>query len=147
MKSEPETYSIDTLKTEGKTHWEGVRNYQARNFMRDTMKIGDKVLFYHSNCKPPGIVGLAEVCSTPYPDHFAWDPKSNYFDPKASPEKPIWQMVDVKFISKFKSIISLNDLKTIPELKDLLVIKRGMRLSIQPVEKKDYEIICQLASK
>ena len=90
MKCEPTTYSIDDLEREGTTHWEGVRNYQARNFMRDEMQVGDDVLFYHSNTKPPGIVGLARVCKKAYPDFFALDPKSKYFDPKASKEKPIW---------------------------------------------------------
>ena len=144
MKSEPDVYSINTLKQEGKTHWEGIRNYQARNFMRDTMNIGDQVLFYHSNCKPPGIVGLAEVCSGPYPDHFAWDPSSKYNDPKSTPENPIWQMVDVKYKATFNSIISLDTLKTIPKLEGLMVIKKGMRLSIQPVSKEHYTIICNL---
>lgn len=146
MKSEPDVYSIDTLKADGTTHWEGVRNYQARNFMRDQMKIGDKVLFYHSNAKPPGIVGLAEVCKEAHPDFFAWDPKSKYFDPKASEDNPIWQMVDVKFVRKFDSMISLDDLKTYPELDGLLVTRKGSRLSVQPVEKHHYDFIVSLRS-
>ena len=141
MKSEPSTYSIDDLKKDGVTQWEGVRNYQARNFMRDQMKIGDKVLFYHSNATPPGIVGLAEVCRESYPDYFALDASSKYFDPKASEEKPIWMMVDVKFVKKFKTIITLEDIKNRPELAEMLVIKKGMRLSIQPVSQRDYENI------
>lgn len=146
MKSEPDVYSIDTLQREGTSHWEGVRNYQARNFMRDTMEIGDKVLFYHSNAKPPGIIGLAEVCKDAYPDFFAWDPTSKYYDPKASKENPIWQMVDVKFIRKFDSIISLDDLKGYPELDGMLVTKKGSRLSVQPVSKEHYEFIVSLRS-
>ena len=146
MKSEPDVYSIDTLKADGTTHWEGVRNYQARNFMRDQMKIGDKVLFYHSNAKPPGIVGLAEVCKEAHPDFFAWDPKSKYFDPKASEDNPIWQMVDVKVVRKFDSMISLDDLKTYPELDGLLVTRKGSRLSVQPVEKHHYDFIVSLRS-
>ncbi len=141
MKSEPSVYSIDHLEQEGVTHWEGVRNYQARNFMRDDMKIGDKVLFYHSNCKPPGIVGLAEVCREAYPDFFAWDPSSKYFDPKSSPEKPIWMMVDVKFVKKFDEIISLDALKQREDLEGLLVTKKGSRLSVQPVTKDHYSLI------
>lgn len=138
MKSEPSVYSIDHLEQEGVTHWEGVRNYQARNFMRDDMKVGDKVLFYHSNCKPPGIVGLAEVCREAYPDFFAWDPSSTYFDPKSSPEKPIWMMVDVKFVKKFDDIISLESLKQREDLEGLRVTKKGSRLSVQPVTKEHY---------
>ena len=144
MKSEPNTYSIDDLIKDNTTQWEGVRNYQARNFMRDDMKIGDHVLFYHSNTKPPGIVGLAEVCKESYPDHFAWDVSSKYFDPKSSPENPIWMMVDVKFKKKLNHPISLDTLKTYPELETMLVIKRGMRLSIQPVEKQHFEFITSL---
>ena len=102
MKSEPSAYSIDDLQKDGITQWEGVRNYQARNFMRDQMKIGDKVLFYHSNTNPPGIVGLAEVCKESYPDYFALDATSKYFDPKATEEKPIWMTVDVKFVKKLR---------------------------------------------
>ena len=145
MKTEPTTYSIDHLISEQTTHWEGVRNYQARNFMRDTMKVGDQVLLYHSNCKPPGIVGLGEISSKPYPDHFAWNPDSKYFDPKASPDNPIWQMVDVSFKEKFSDIISLDQLRTYPELADLMVLRKGSRLSIQPVEKKDYDFILSIA--
>lgn len=146
MKSEPDVYPIETLEREGTTHWEGIRNYQARNFMRDDMKVGDKVLFYHSNAKPPGIVGLAEVCKEAYPDFFAWDPNSKYFDPKASKENPIWQMVDVKFVRKFESIISLDDLKGFPELDGMLATKKGSRLSVQPVSKEHYDFIVSLRS-
>ncbi len=144
MKSEPDVYSIDDLETEGKTHWEGVRNYQARNFMRDKMEIGDTVLFYHSNATPPGIVGLGTVCSAPYPDFTAWDSSSKYFDAKTDPENPRWMMVDVSFKEKFKRMISLDELKTNPELEGLLVIKRGMRLSIQPVEPQHFDTILSM---
>ncbi len=138
MKSEPNVYSIDDLKANSTTCWEGVRNYQARNFMRDDMKIGDKVLFYHSNTKPPGIAGLAEVCKLAYPDHFAFDPKSKYYDPKSSPDKPTWQMVDVKFERKFNSLVSLNEIRENETLQNMMVIRKGSRLSIQKVEKPDY---------
>ena len=145
MKTEPTTYSIDDLQREGKTPWEGVRNYQARNFMRDKMRIGDKVLFYHSNATPPGIIGLAEVCSEAYPDHFALNPDSKYFDPKASEDNPIWIMVDVTFVQKFKSIISLETLKSYPECADMKVVQKGSRLSIQPVQQKEYNFILSIA--
>lgn len=141
MKTEPTTYSIDHLIQEDRTQWEGVRNYQARNFMRDEMLIGDQVLFYHSNTKVPGIVGLAEVCSQAYPDFFAWDVSSKYFDPKSTEAEPIWMMVDVKFVRKFDKVFSLEMIKSIPELSTMLVVKRGMRLSIQPVEKDHYDYI------
>lgn len=141
MKTEPNVYGIDDLEREGKSHWEGVRNYQARNFMRDEMRVGDKVLFYHSNAKPPGVVGIAEVCSKPYPDFTAWDPKSKYFAPKTSQENPVWMMVDVKFVKKFPRIISLDEIRKIPECSDMLLIKKGQRLSIQPIEKRHFEAI------
>ena len=144
MKTEPTTYNIDDLAKEGKTQWEGVRNYQARNFMKKDMLIGDKVLFYHSNCKPPGIVGLAKVCSKPYPDFFALDPSSKYFDPKASHQNPIWWMVDVEYIKTFDRTLSLEEIKQDSRLVNMLVIKKGMRLSIQPVEKKDFETILEI---
>ena len=141
MKTEPNVYGIDDLEREGKSHWEGVRNYQARNFMRDEMHVGDKVLFYHSNAKPPGVVGIAEVCSKPYPDFTAWDPKSKYFAPKTSKEKPVWMMVDVKFVKKFPRIISLDEIRKMPKCSDMLLIKKGQRLSIQPIEKRHFEAI------
>ena len=146
MKSEPDVYSIDQLKLDKTTPWEGVRNYQARNFMRDDMAIGDKILFYHSNATPPGIAGLATVSRLAYPDFTAWDTDSKYFDPKTDPQKPRWMMVDVAFESKFSTLISLNQLKTYPELSDMLVIKKGMRLSIQPVTASEYHFICALAN-
>ena len=143
MKSEPSTYSIDDLYRDKVTPWEGIRNYQARNFMRDQMKIGDKILFYHSNAKPPGVAGLAEVCRLAYPDHFSWDNRSDYFDPKSTPKKPIWMMVDVKFIKKFTTFISLEQLKANSQLQDMMVIKRVARLSIQPVTQDHYHYIAQ----
>lgn len=145
MKSEPDAYSIDDLKKEKKSLWDGVRNYQARNFMMNEMQVGDEVLFYHSNAKPPGIVGLATISKEAVPDITAQDPKSKYYYAKSSPEKPIWYCVEVKYKKKFKDIISLNTLKQTKALKDLLVIKKGQRLSIQPVNKKDFDHICKMA--
>jgi len=144
MKSEPETYSISDLQREGKTQWEGIRNYQARNFMRDEMKLGDGVLFYHSNAKPPGVVGTAVVCRESYPDYFAFDTSSNYFDKKSDPDAPRWMMVDVEYQSTFKRLVSLNELKTAEGLEEMLVIRKGQRLSIQPVMKAEFQLVKKL---
>ena len=145
MKSEPSCYSIDDLKRDKTEHWDGVRNYQARNFMRDKMQLKDKVFFYHSNAKPTGIAGIAEVCKTGYPDFTALDPKSDHPDPKSTLEKPIWYMVDVKFIKKFKTIISLQELKQYEPLKDMKLLQKGNRLSVMPIEKKHWDFITSLA--
>jgi predicted RNA-binding protein with PUA-like domain len=144
MKSEPCTYSIDTLEKEGKTQWEGVRNYQARNFMRDDMRVGDKVLFYHSNAKPPGVAGLAEVCSKPYPDFTAWDRDSKYFSDKGTAKNPVWIMVDVKFVAKFDQVVSLETIKELRECEDMLLLRKGQRLSILPIDKRHYDSISKL---
>lgn len=147
MKSEPNAFSIDDLKKMPKQteHWDGVRNYQARNFMRDDMKPGDEVFFYHSNCKVPGIVGIATVVKSAYPDHTAFDKNSPYYDPKSAPENPRWFMVDVKFKKKFKDTITLTELKLLPKLNDLALVKKGNRLSIIPVSKPHWDLIIQLA--
>ena len=133
MKSEPDAYSIDTLKNDDLTLWDGIRNYQARNFMRN-MNRGDKVFFYHSNCKPPGIVGLMEVIDKNIVDPTQFDADSKYFDPKSKPENPRWDCVKVKFLSKSNRILSLPELKTLFNEDELLVVKRGNRLSILPIE-------------
>ncbi|MFN0118184.1 MAG: EVE domain-containing protein [Elusimicrobiota bacterium] len=146
MKTEPEVFSIQDLKKMKTNHWDGVRNYQARNFMRDQMKMGDLILFYHSNATPPGIAGLAKVSKEAYPDFTAWDKKSEYFDPKASKEKPTWMMVDVQFVEEFKQLIPLESLRMNPQLKDMLVIKKGMRLSIQPVSQTHFNAVLIMAS-
>ena len=146
MKSEPDVYSIDDLKKDKTVWWEGIRNYQARNFMRDDMKLGDEVLFYHSNATPPGVAGLAKICKEAYPDHFALDKKSKYFCKKSSAEKNPWCMVDVQFVKKFKELIPLGMLKETPQLEGMKVIQKGSRLSIQPVEKKHYDFIIKLGS-
>jgi predicted RNA-binding protein with PUA-like domain len=138
MKTEPEVFSIDTLKQKKRAPWDGVRNFQARNFMKD-MKVGDEILFYHSSTEPPGVAGLARVCREAYPDHTAWDPKSDYFDPRSTPATPLWMMVDVEFEAKFPTYVSLEEIRNTPELGNMLVIKKGSRLSIQPVSKDDFE--------
>ncbi len=141
MKSEPSTFSIDDLERQNVTPWEGVRNYQARNMMRDDFKKGDKVLFYHSNCAIPGIAGLGEVVKESYPDDTAFDPRSDYFDPKASPSNPRWYRVDVKFIRKFPYILSLSDLRKNPDLASMIVLRKRNRLSITPVSFAEWQTI------
>lgn len=145
MKSEPLSYSIKDLKKEGITFWDGVRNYQARNFMMKDMQPGDFALFYHSNAKPPGVAGLAEIISEAEPDPTAWDKRSKYYDPKSPPENPRWFAVRVKFNQMFPSLIPLEKLRSKTSLKSMLLLKRGQRLSVLPVEKKHYDIIVQLA--
>ncbi len=144
MKSEPEAYSIDDLKRDGKTYWDGVRNYQARNFMRDQMKVGDLVLYYHSNAEPSGVAGIAKICRTGYPDFCAWDPKDKHYDPSSNPAKPTWMMVDLEFVEKFPHFVSLQELKANPDLDGMLVLKKGMRLSVQPVEEIHFEGVRRL---
>lgn len=147
IKSEPDAFSIDDLMTApGQTeHWDGVRNYQARNFMRDQMRKGDRVFFYHSNCKEPGIVGLAEIVSGAYPDHTAFDPGEKYFDPKSDPENPRWLMVDVHYKRKTKRLIPLWEIKThAGRLEGFALIRRGNRLSVMPVSKPHWDFILSL---
>ncbi|KPJ31551.1 hypothetical protein BMUNKI379_27960 [Burkholderia multivorans] len=148
MKSEPDEASIDDLAhaPQRTLPWTGVRNYQARNFMRDTMKIGDGVLFYHSSCPEPGIAGLAEVASTPYPDPTQFDPTSPYYDPKSSPESPRWLLVDVRFVKK-TPLVSLAALREHDELADMRVLARGNRLSITPVTRAEWKFITEKLMK
>lgn len=145
MKSEPDVYSITDLERDRTTSWTGVRNYQARNFMRDAMKVGDEVLFYHSNAEPPGVAGLAKVVRLAHPDRTALDPKSEYYDPKATAENPIWMHVDVGHVRTFPRVVTLEELKADPALEGLMVTKRGMRLSVQPVSAEHFARIVQLA--
>lgn len=146
MKSEPDAFGIDDLinMPEQTEHWDGVRNYQARNMMRDEMKVGDQVFFYHSNCKVPGIVGVMEVVKEGYPDFTAFDPDDKHFDPKSNPDKPRWIMVDVKFVRKLSRTISLQELKDKAELADLALVRRGNRLSIMPVSAQQWDFILSL---
>lgn len=144
MKSEPDAYSIDDLKRDGSTSWDGVRNYQARNFMRDEMRVGDWVLFYHSNAKPPGVAGLARVSRLAYPDDSAFDRKSKYFDAKSDPKNPRWLMVDISHVETFNNKVSLDDLRNHAELAQMLLLQRGQRLSIQPVEKTHFTAVLKV---
>ncbi|MBN2427813.1 MAG: EVE domain-containing protein [Deltaproteobacteria bacterium] len=144
MKTEPSAYSLDDLEREGVTHWEGVRNYQARNFMRDDMKVGDAVLVYHSNINPAGIVGLGRIVREAYPDHFAWNRESKYFDERSTPAKPLWFMVDVAFVARFSKMVTLQQIKEDPALVGIMVAKRGSRLSIQPMEEAHFRYISKL---
>ncbi|MBB3227826.1 putative RNA-binding protein with PUA-like domain [Luteibacter sp. Sphag1AF] len=147
MKSEPDAFSIDDLERNGIEPWDGVRNYQARNFMRDGMKVGDKIFFYHSNCDVPGIVGIASVASLAYPDESQFNPKSKYYDEKATREEPRWVHVDVKFERKLKRTISLEELKNLDELADMALVRKGNRLSVMPVAKGDWDFILSLEKK
>lgn len=146
MKSEPEAFGIHDLMTRPNQteHWDGVRNYQARNMMRDAMKLGDQVFFYHSNCVEPGIVGIMEVVKEGYPDFLAFDPDDKHFDPKSDPAKPTWMMVDVKYVRTLSRTITLTELKQKPELSDLALVRRGNRLSIMPVSKAQWDFIVAL---
>jgi len=147
VKSEPDCFSIDDLAAaSGKTTcWSGVRNYQARNFMRDQMRVGDAVLYYHSGAEPPAVVGQAVVAREAYPDHTAWDPHDDHYDPKASVENPIWQMVDLRFVEKFPCPLPLEELRGVPALKDMELLKRGSRLSVQPVRPAEFDAVIRLA--
>ncbi len=146
MKSEPNAFSIDDLQAmpEQTEHWDGVRNYQARNMMRDQMKVGDQVFFYHSNCETPGIVGLMEVVRTGYPDHTAFDPQSRHFDPQSSPDRPRWFMVDVKYLRHTRRVIPLSELKEQELLEKMPLVRKGNRLSIMPVTPVEWDYILRL---
>ena len=146
MKCEPAAYTIDDLERDGRASWEGVRNYQARNFMRDGMQVGDKVLFYASNADPSGVTGLAEVVRAAYPDHTAWTAGHEYFDEGSSADAPRWFMVDIGFVARFAATIPLETLKKTPGLEDMMVIQKGSRLSVQPVTRAEYEIVRKLGS-
>jgi predicted RNA-binding protein with PUA-like domain len=146
MKSEPEVFSIDDLaKTKNQTaYWDGVRNYQARNFLRDDFKIGDRVIFYHSNAEPPAAAGICEVVKEAYPDFTAFDPESDHYDPKCKRDSPSWFMVDVKFIRKFSKPIPISEIKTNPKLQKMHLVQRGNRLSVMPLLKVEYDEIVKM---
>jgi predicted RNA-binding protein with PUA-like domain len=146
MKSEPNVFSIDDLQNmvEQTEHWDGVRNYQARNMMRDEMKIGDQAFFYHSSCELPGIVGIMEVVREGYPDHSAFDPQNKYFDPKSDPANPRWMMVDIKYIRHTRRTLSLAELKEHAVLANMPLVRKGNRLSIMPVSATDWFYILSL---
>jgi predicted RNA-binding protein with PUA-like domain len=145
LKSEPESYSIDQFAKDKKTLWTGVRNYLARNFMMEAMKPGDKFLFYHSNAEPSGVAGVGEIVRPNQPDPTALDSKSDYFDPKSSSDHPIWFCCEVKFVSKLKRILPLGELKDIPALKNMALLQKGQRLSVQQVTKQEFETVLKLA--
>ena len=147
MKCEPSAYAIDDLERDGRTCWEGVRNFQARNFMRDVMQEGDGVLFYASNADPSGVSGLARICRTGYPDHYAWEAEHKYFDARSTEARPVWYMVDIAFVERFPSTIPLATLKETPGLEEMMVTKKGARLSVQPVTPAEYDIVAALGRR
>jgi predicted RNA-binding protein with PUA-like domain len=147
MKCEPAAYTIDDLKRDKRTSWEGVRNFQARNFMRDRMQVGDEVLFYASNAEPSGVTGLARIARAGYPDEYSWQKGHKYYDPASSPEKPLWFMVDLEFVERFPATLPLEVLKRTKGLEKMLVNQKGSRLSVQPVTKAEYDIVVKLARK
>jgi predicted RNA-binding protein with PUA-like domain len=144
MKSEPDVYSIDDLERDGRESWEGVRNYQARNFMREMVE-GDLVIFYHSNAKPPGAAGVGRICRQAYPDDTQFNKKSKYYDAKSKKEDPRWSLVDVEFVEKFGEPVSLQALKDDPALEGMRVTQKGSRLSVQPVDKGHFKRVLRMA--
>lgn len=146
MKCEPSAYTIDDLARDGSTSWEGVRNYQARNFLRE-MTVGDPVLFYASSADPSGVTGLAKVVKAAYPDEFAWTKGHKYFDPSSSKASPTWYMVDIGFVERFPEVVSLETLKSTSGLEEMVVTKKGSRLSIQPVTRAEYDIVVRLGRR
>ena len=147
FKSEPKKYSIEDLNKDKKTHWDGVRNYQARNFIRDEMKVGDKVLFYHSNAEPTAVVGECEIIKEAYPDFTAFDPESNYFDAKSKKDEPTWFMVDIKITNKFNRPVTLQEIKENPKLQNMRLVQRGNRLSVFPIDADEFKEIVKLGKK
>jgi len=146
MKSEPKVYSIQDLEREGRTYWDGIRNYQARNYMRDEMKQGDLVLFYHSNAQPTGVAGIAAVSREAYPDFTAWDPASDHYDARSTPDHPLWVMVDIQFRQRLPRVVTLDEIRTEPTLKDMVLVQNS-RLSIQPVKSQEFKRIVKMAGE
>jgi predicted RNA-binding protein with PUA-like domain len=147
MKCEPAAYTIEDLACDGRTSWEGVRNFQARNFMRDDMQEGDEVLFYASNADPSGVTGLARIARAGYPDPFAWKKGHKYYDEASTKAKPVWYSVDVAYVDTFAAVVSLETLKHTKGLEQMMVIQKGSRLSVQPVTKSEFDIVARLGSK
>jgi predicted RNA-binding protein with PUA-like domain len=147
MKCEPAAYTIDDLERDGRTGWEGVRNYQARNFMRDDMKVGDGVLFYASNANPSGVTGVAEIVREGYPDPFAFKKGHKYFDPESKKDAPAWYTVDIGFVEKFPAIVPLETLKRTRGLEKMVVTQKGSRLSVQPVTPAEFDIVLRLGRR
>jgi predicted RNA-binding protein with PUA-like domain len=147
MKVEPSAYTIDRLERDRTTSWEGVRNFQARNFLRDEMQVGDGVLFYASNATPSGVTGLATIARAGYPDATAWTKGHHYFDPDSRQDNPTWYMVDIAFVERFPAIVPLDKLKTTPGLEKMAVVQKGSRLSVQPVTRAEYDIVVRLGRK
>ena len=147
VKSEPDVFSFADLQAAPKktTCWDGVRNYQARNTLRDEMKQGDRCFYYHSNAEPSGIAGICEVVREGYPDHTAFDKKDPHYDPKSKPDAPTWYMVDVKAVKAFPRLIALGELRDVAALRGMVLLQKGSRLSVQPVTKKEWETICAMA--
>lgn len=145
FKSESDVYSIDNMKKDKVTFWNGVRNYQARNYLRDDMKNGDRVLFYHSNSEPTGVFGICEIVKEGYPDFTAMDSKSEYYDIKSTNENPVWFMVDIKFVMKFDQPVTLSDIRMNPKLNNMKLLQKGNRLSVMPIEKFEFDEIIKMA--
>ena len=147
MKCEPSAYTIDDLERDGHTAWEGVRNYKARNYMRDDMQLGDDVLFYASNAEPSGVTGLAKIARTSYPDASAFNKKSHYYDEDSDKAKPTWFMVDIRFVDRFAAVVPLETLKAAAGLEKMMVTQKGSRLSVQPVTKAEFDIVVKLGKR
>ena len=147
LKSEPDVFSLEDLKNcPNQTEpWDGIRNYQARNLMRDEMKVGDQAFFYHSRQAEPAIVGTVRIVREAYPDHTSWDPSSKYFDEKSPAENPRWLMIDVQFESEFSRPVTLKELRSVPELKEMFLLRKGTRLSVQPVTEEEFQLILSIA--
>jgi predicted RNA-binding protein with PUA-like domain len=144
MKSSPDTYSIRDLERDGRTHWDGVRNYTARNSMREDMRVGDLVLFHHSNADPPGVAGIARVCREAYPDSTAFDRRSKGYDPKSSEDRPRWVMVDVEFVERFENVVSMDTMRATRGLEEFPLLRRGQRLSVLRITRRQFEIVRRL---
>ena len=146
MKCEPAAYTIGDLARDGQTSWEGVRNYQSRNFMRDEMQVGDGVLFYHSSAKPMAVIGTARIVRESYPDSTSWDSAEKHYDPKSTPDESIWLMVDIQADQEFVRQVTLQEIKQNPRLETMLLVRRGMRLSVQPVTKEEWDEVVSLGN-